>query len=241
MLKKKVVENQLTQTATASIIDLDSVDPWNIFIEDLACIGNICRYSGSLMRFYSVAEHSVIMARLLCGFPLEIQLKALLHDAHEVILGDIPHPVKWLLNRRSYNLIARLESTLQSAVFERFGLDADLPQEVQDADLYMVHIEYEQLHREALPGHEWESERVVRKNAKHFYDMFSGKGNPKILGWSPTNARDTWLEELDKLCYKMGGNVWNRYMDAWAPHWMLKRMPRRRLPGQTIEEWLITD
>src|ERR1700734_2059257 len=60
-------------------------------IEDIAHgLANICRYSGQCNRFYSVAEHSVLVSEIAVGFELE----ALMHDAAEAFLGDITRPLK---------------------------------------------------------------------------------------------------------------------------------------------------
>src|SRR4051812_12365507 len=52
-------------------------------IEDIAHgLANICRYSGQCSRFYSVAEHSLLVSDVAVGFELE----ALMHDAAEAFL-----------------------------------------------------------------------------------------------------------------------------------------------------------
>src|SRR5689334_25068051 len=63
-------------------------------IEDIAHgLANICRYSGQCRRFYSVAEHALLVAETAAGFELE----ALMHDAAEAFLGDITRPLKQML------------------------------------------------------------------------------------------------------------------------------------------------
>src|SRR5262245_14828098 len=53
-------------------------------IEDIAHgLSNICRYSGQCKRFYSVAEHSLLVSEVAEGF----EFAALLHDAAEAFIG----------------------------------------------------------------------------------------------------------------------------------------------------------
>jgi len=54
------------------------------------------RFLGHLIKFYSVAEHSVLCAELamLHGEPDEVVKATFLHDAHEAYIGDFPSPFK---------------------------------------------------------------------------------------------------------------------------------------------------
>lgn len=85
-----------------------------------------CRYAGHCLRFYSVAEHSVHLARYVSP---PNRLWALLHDASEAYLVDVPRPVKPFLT--GYR---EAERRVMEAVCGRFGLDAAMPAEVHEAD-----------------------------------------------------------------------------------------------------------
>lgn len=64
--------------------------PEDVFIEDIAhALSMQCRYAGHVTRFYSVAEHSVLIAR--CA-PPEAKLYALLgaSDAFEQFINNTP-------------------------------------------------------------------------------------------------------------------------------------------------------
>jgi hypothetical protein len=86
----------------------------------------LCRFGGHVKRFYSVAEHCVLMSRAVAP---EHALWALLHDATEAYLVDLPRPVKRMLPQYS-----RAESNLMDFICSRFGLDPAEPAEVKDAD-----------------------------------------------------------------------------------------------------------
>ena len=59
-------------------------------------LAKLCRWGGECPEFYSIAEHSVLVAdivRQMGGSP-SAQLHALLHDAHEAFTGDVIDPLR---------------------------------------------------------------------------------------------------------------------------------------------------
>lgn len=93
-------------------------DPSTVKITDIAhALSNICRWTGHVKRFYSVAQHSVICAQQCPAFGL----RALLHDAAEAYIGDINKPLKTLLGQT----IIDIESRIERAVWTRFGLSLE--------------------------------------------------------------------------------------------------------------------
>jgi hypothetical protein len=98
-----------------------------VFIEDIAhALSMLCRFGGHCLRFYSVAEHSVLLSR--AAAPAD-KLWALLHDASEAYLVDVPRPLKPFL--AGYR---EAEVKIMTAVCERFGLAPDMPPAVKEAD-----------------------------------------------------------------------------------------------------------
>lgn len=111
-------------------------------IDDIAhALSMLCRYSGHCLRFYSVAEHSVHVAQWLFdnGYPYETILAGLLHDATEAYVADVPRPLK-----QSLPTYKDAESRVWGAIAARYGLDAELPAEVHEADNRILADEIQQ-------------------------------------------------------------------------------------------------
>lgn len=113
-------------------------------VDDIAHgLANICRYSGQCSRFYSVAEHSLLVSDTATGFEFE----ALLHDAAEAFLGDITRPLKQMLPEYK-----RIEAEVERAILERFGVQWPLPPQIKQADLRVLAAEQRQIMPEGTDG-----------------------------------------------------------------------------------------
>jgi hypothetical protein len=121
-------------------------DPEVVTVEVIAAaLSKICRFTGHVSRFYSVAEHCVRASYLV---PDEDRLEALMHDAAEAFVVDLPTPLKRMLP--DYMAI---DHEVEQVVAERFGLRWPWPASVKHADLVMLATEA----RDLLPRHEpWE-------------------------------------------------------------------------------------
>lgn len=115
--------------------------PGDVCIEDIAhALANVCRFGGMVRKFYSVAQHSVIVSETCLE---EHALHGLLHDATEAYLGDVIRPLKGELS--GYKV---LESMWASAIGRSFGLgDAleHLPADVKRGDRIALSTEYRDL------------------------------------------------------------------------------------------------
>jgi len=107
---------------TGSGLKFDLLDPTEemILIEDIAnALSKQCRYNGHTNRFYSVAEHCVILViwAAMNGYSLQDLRDLLLHDAGEAYTGDCPTPLKKILPR-----FKEIENHIEQVVAKRFGL-----------------------------------------------------------------------------------------------------------------------
>lgn len=100
----------------------------SITIGDIAHgLSMICRFGGHVDRFYSVAEHSVLVSEVV---PPEHAFAALMHDATEAYVVDVPRPLKHMLGQ----VYADLEQKAWLAICEKFRIDPVLPPCVKEAD-----------------------------------------------------------------------------------------------------------
>jgi len=161
--------------------DFESPETSIITIGDIShALSNICRFTGHVRRFYSVAEHSVLTSYLV---PPEDAFAALMHDAAEAVLGDVSKPLKRLLP--DYR---RIERRVERAIFTKFGLPIELPASVKDADREMLGIEQAACMWNA---DDWGDAVLFPRSHK--------RGSPVIRHLTPKVARRHFLSRYDEL------------------------------------------
>jgi len=133
------------RTYSGKIVDLRNPKPEQICIEDIAhALSLIPRFCGHTKHHLSVATHSINACTMIeAGFELE----ALLHDATEAYLQDIPSPLKALLPEYK-----QIESNFHKVIAEKFGVPETLSQEVKDIDLRLLNNEWSQSLLFGLPS-----------------------------------------------------------------------------------------
>ena len=132
-----MIENIYTdsiRTYTGKYVDVFAPTADMICIEDIAhALSNTPRFGGHLKYFYSVAQHSLSCAKCMDDYKLE----ALLHDASEAYLTDMPSPIKKRMSQYK-----EVEDGLMKVIAEKFGFQYPLPDEVHKADAKMLKIEW---------------------------------------------------------------------------------------------------
>lgn len=124
------------KTFTGQKVWLEQLNPDAINILDIAVsLSRIPRWAGHTEIFYSVAQHSVRCAR---SVPKHLRMQALLHDATEAFIGDIPGPVKKLIPG-----IKEFETRLFEMVAKRFNIDPIIHEVVKAADVDALNYEFE--------------------------------------------------------------------------------------------------
>ncbi|MBV9596372.1 MAG: metal-dependent phosphohydrolase [Chloroflexi bacterium] len=183
-----------THTGTADILTVsgkffDYLNPESseFSITDIAyALSNLCRFSGQIESFYSVAQHSVLVSRLV---PAWMARHGLLHDATEAFIVDVPGPLKRLMREmgQGSDPYSYIEARVERAVFERFGLPYPMPFMVKAMDKVARIIES----RDLQPEHEHYDDWSVLQRVP----LSSEKINP----WPPETARLVFLERYHEL------------------------------------------
>lgn len=135
------------QTYSGKGFDLLDPKAEQIDIRDIAhALAIVNRYTGHTYRPYSVAQHSVNVARHAGGWDganytrLPEARYGLLHDASEAYLNDIASPLKALLPEYE-----KLEEKVSLAILLKFGLAGELTEAVEESvrrsDLIMLMTE----------------------------------------------------------------------------------------------------
>lgn len=148
------MEEHTIDTASGRKIDFDDPDASQIALADIAGgLSRICRFGAQSMRFHSVAEHAVLVAKLLDkgGHP-HLALAGLHHDSHEAYVCDIPKPLKRKLSSAGETVYEQVCQALDRAIATRLGLptlSSDHQKLIKEGDNKALMIEAADL----LPDH----------------------------------------------------------------------------------------
>lgn len=143
--------NKIT-TITGLKFDLCNPTAADVRLRDVAwSLSMLCRFTGHVLKFYSVAQHSVILSRLVAP---ELALKALIHDGAEAYIGDDNRKKKSYFGR----IYANFEAKIEAAVAERFGVSRPLLDKIKDYDDRLLVTEHAQLGTGSL---EWDDPTVL--------------------------------------------------------------------------------
>lgn len=106
-------------TRSGRLVDPWYLEPKDVCFRDVAwALSHIVRFAGHVDRAWTVADHTLFVARILrqWGLPARVQLLGLIHDAPEYVLQDLPSPVKGHLG--SYK---QAERRAEAAVHQAAG------------------------------------------------------------------------------------------------------------------------
>lgn len=147
------------------------------------------RYYGHLDRFYSIAEHSVLVSQIAEEFgDEEAIIPGLFHDAHEAYMGDIASPQKDMIGG-----VRAFERAMEAPVREALGL-ANVPKaawvRVREYDILILHRELVRL-RNVIP--DWWN-----------YEM-EGRVPPGVqpVGLEWRQAETFFIRRMHELRFKM--------------------------------------
>lgn len=162
------------QTYTGVIFNLLDIRPEMVKLIDIAhALARINRFLGHTPYPYSVAQHSVLMSRQV---EPELAFEALLHDAHEAYVGDMPSPMKKVC--LDY---CDLEDAVEAVVREKFGLPGEPHPGVKEADRRMLVTEQRQL---------------CYYPPREHWGVYAEPYDIGIVRWTPEQAETRFLESF---------------------------------------------
>lgn len=129
-------DDPVIRTYTGKYINIFDIKPDDIDIIDIAWrLSQTCRFGGFTKTFYSVAQHSIWCCENVLND--KFKLEALLHDASEAYIGDIPSPIKRVIPE-----IHQIENRIQEIIADKFKLQYPFPKEVHDIDKKALEYEW---------------------------------------------------------------------------------------------------
>jgi hypothetical protein len=154
------------------LFDVLDPQPQDIHIGDIAHhLSMLCRFTGGVSRFYSVAEHCARMCARMesAGARRELLFAALLHDASEAYLNDVNRPLKRTEQMQGYRDV---EERMMRAIYERFGI----------SEHTLLKAEWDQID---------EYDRIMLRAEQA---ELQNPDRASLLGWSPASAREQFLD-----------------------------------------------
>jgi hypothetical protein len=175
-------DNNWIQTFSGKVFRPLAPEQDSIVIEDIAhALSLLCRFSGHVREFYSVAQHSMfvcdaVVERAAAEDPgcnrVELVFAALMHDASEAYCVDVPRPIKRLPALAGYR---EIEARVEAAINQRFGIAPEIAAHpwIKEADLAVLAAEARDLL--ATPDQKWDLRAVPYKHPIFFADPIESK------------------------------------------------------------------
>jgi len=164
------------RTFTGKKLYWDHVEDHDFSVHDIAhALSMKCRWSGHTKVFYSVAQHSVMVSRLVAP---EFKMDALFHDLSEAYMPDFPSPLKWFLRDQGFTVLSDMEKRLEKAAAKKLGLAYPRNPSIKHADLVMLSTE----------------SRALMPDGEERLGMIEPMRDP-LIPLSPADAKKLFLRE----------------------------------------------
>lgn len=172
-IDQQIYPEHSIRTFSGTMVDLKNLDPKTIKVEDIAWgLATEYRYGGhTVPSLITVAQHSVEVAvRVAKGAPVEYQLAALMHDASEAYIRDMPRPIKSLLP--DYQ---KLERYVMEKVCERFEIDWNVmdSETIKKADMDEFWCEQQYFQGNYFREHKYEKPWTIDQSFNRFIQVYN--------------------------------------------------------------------
>jgi hypothetical protein len=137
-MKENLYTTDCIRSSSGKYVNVFDPDPSTILIEDIAhALSFAPRFGGHLPELFSVAQHSL---NCMEAAPPSLKLQALMHDASEAYLLDMPRPIKHRMPE--YQAI---EEHLMEVIAKKFDIPWPLDPEIKVIDKLQLEREWELL------------------------------------------------------------------------------------------------
>lgn len=175
MTKTTTTDNRWIETYSGHKLNVFDIDPDMIDPVDIAhALSMNCRFNGHVKKHLSVAEHSVHCALMVSP---ENRFQALMHDAAEAYVSDMPRPIK-----HEIPAIVELDKIITKAIFDKFDIEYPICEEVKMVDLMLCKAEARD---SGMDTKSWPDDGI--DVSLHHVPSY----------WSPEEARKTFLNMFE--------------------------------------------
>jgi hypothetical protein len=158
-------------------------------IEEIAwASGMQCRFTGHVRKFYSVAEHGILVSNLTRHLGLGNPFEALMHDGQEGYLNDLSSPVK-----RTLPDYKALEHQIEARLREWCGFSGPLDPQIKIADRLALYIEAHYLMPEGAIDELIHGDEYRKHQAKEIAHAW------RLHCYTPERAREQFLWQYNRL------------------------------------------
>lgn len=160
---------------SGGFVDFLDIPKSQFTIGDIAHnLSRVCRFTGAVEKFYSVAQHSVLVSY---AVEKEHALAALMHDASEAFTSDLNSPLKALIPRYK-----EIELEVEEEIFKRFGLPFPMHPSIKAVDTAILQAENyylrgisNKLGPHFKPIKAWTMDKSKKEFLKRFEELTEGK------------------------------------------------------------------
>lgn len=173
----------IIQSVSGRCVSLTNPDLNTYCVEDIAhALAHVCRFAGHTKKFYSVAQHSVLVSLY---EPNKMPMEKLFHDSSEAYLGDVSTPLKNMLPE--YRAI---EKSMMDAIADWLLLPRGFHkfEAVKEADHYLLMAEKRDLMEPSCFDLQLWDIGAIYANRHNL-----------IIPWSPKEAKDRFIERYEAL------------------------------------------
>lgn len=146
------------ETLGGRYFDLANPTPDQVNLDDVSiALANQSRFNGFVTRPYSVAEHAILVMRLVRRERPDLALAALHHDSHEAYIGDLTTPLKAAIEAEAPGAVGKVVRRLDGAIATAFRFDMRLFDDpaIKAADELALRIEARALKPSRGVGEHW--------------------------------------------------------------------------------------